>query len=104
MTEPEKKKLDKMEDSVEKITVSINDLKLDMLEIKSALLGNNMSGDKGLKGRLNDIDIRQKAIEDEIKTLKDERITTNLYTKAIAGLLAAIGIGILNLIFNFFGK
>ena len=102
MTEPEKQKLDKMEDSVEKITVSINDLKSDMLEIKSALLGNAISGDTGFKGRLYDIDVRQKSIEMEMKDLRDERVRNSVYIKIITWLLAVIGVGIVGLIFSYF--
>ena len=102
MTEPEKQKLDKMEDSVEKITVIINGLKLDMLEIKYALLGNNISGDTGFKGRLYDIDVRQKSIEIEMKDLRDERVRNSVYIKIITWLLAVIGVGIVGLIFIYF--
>lgn len=102
MTEPEKQKLDKMEDSVEKITVSINGLKVDMLEIKSALLGNAISGDTGFKGRLYDIDVRQKSIEIEMKDLRDERVRNSVYIKIITWLLAVIGVGLVGLIFSYF--
>lgn len=102
MTEPEKQKLDKMEDSVEKITVSINGLKSDMLEIKSALLGNSISGDTGFKGRLYDIDVRQKSIEIEMKDLRDERVRNSVYIKIITWLLAVIGVGLVGLIFSYF--
>lgn len=94
MTAEEKQKFDKMESTVEQI-------QSDVKEIKTALLGNTLSGEKGLTGRLNEIDIRQKSIETEMKELREERVKNTVYVKIITWLLAVIGIGIVGLIFDY---
>lgn len=95
MTVEEKLRFDKMENNVEQI-------QSDVKEIKTALLGNSLSGEKGLTGRLNAIDLRQESIESELKTLRDERVKNTVYVKIITWLLAVIGIGTIGLIFNYF--
>lgn len=95
MTVEEKVRFDKMETNVEQI-------QSDVKEIKTALLGNSFSGEKGLVGRLNTIDSRQDCIELEIKELRHERVKNTVYVKIITWLLAVIGVGIVGLIFNYF--
>ena len=94
MTELEKQKFDKMESTVEQI-------QSDVKEIKTALLGNILSGEKGLTGRLDSIDLRQNSIETEMKSLSMERVKNTVYVNIIRWLLAVIGVGIVGLIFDY---
>lgn len=72
MTADEKEKFTKMEQSVEEI-------KYDIAQIKSALLGNEMSGDRGIIGQMAlqkaEMDFLKKDLED----LKKEAIKNGVY-------------------------
>ena len=65
----------------------------DIAEIKTALLGSALSGDKGLVGRINDIDERLKALE----LVRNQSYNLN---KVIIWLVSALSIGFISLIFN----
>jgi len=97
----EKTRFDKMEKSVDSILS-------DVAEIKSAILGNPMSGDKGIRGRIDGIEIEQESQAALIKTLIEEKIKNAIYIKLINWLLIVIGssiiTGIVALIFNILKK
>lgn len=97
----EKTRFEKMEKSVESI-------QSDVTEIKSALLGNPMSGDKGIRGRIDGIEIEQESQAALIKTLIEEKIKNAIYIKLINWLLIVIGggviTGVVTLIFNVLKK
>lgn len=65
----------------------------DIAEIKTALLGSALSGDKGLVGRINDIDERLRALE----LVRNQSYNLN---KVIIWLVSALSIGFISLIFN----
>ena len=65
----------------------------DIAEIKTALLGSALSGDKGLVGRINDIDERLKALE----LVRNQ--SYNL-TKVIIWFISALSIGFISLVFK----
>lgn len=94
MTEPEKQRFDKMETNVEKIQT-------DVMEIKSALLGNPLSGEKGLTGRIDFLTVKMELQEGQIKALIEEKTKNGVYIKLINWLLAVIGVGVIGTIFNF---
>ena len=93
MTADEQKKFEAMEQGVQKIE---RDVEL----IKSALLGNVLSGEEGLVGENKTMKLRQDTLEKEIKELRDERIRTGVYIKIIVWLLAVIGAGVVGFIVN----
>lgn len=97
MTQEEKIRFDKMENNVEKI-------QSDVMEIKSALLGNVLSGEKGLTGRIDVLTAKQELQEAQIKTLIEEKAKNAVYVKLINWLLTVIGVGIIGLIFNMLKK
>ncbi|MFV8336431.1 hypothetical protein ACNQF7_10150 [Flavobacterium sp. RSP29] len=101
MTPEEKTKFEKMENTVEKIQT-------DVTEIKAALLGNSMSGDKGLVGRLEGQNISIEILESQMKTLIEEKIKNAIYIRLINWLLAVIGMGVIGgvitLFFNLLNK
>ena len=69
----------------------------DIAEIKTALLGSALSGDKGLVGRINDIEDRLKALE----LVRNQSYNLN---KVIIWLVSALSIGFISLMFNAIGK
>jgi len=69
----------------------------DIAEIKMALLGSALSGDKGLVGRINDIDERLKALE----LVRNQSYNLN---KVIIWLVSALSIGFISLMFSAIGK
>ena len=87
-----------------KLEKTVEEIKVDIHEIKKALLGNVLSGEKGLTGRLNIIDARQELIDKEIKTLIQERVRNAIYVRIITWLLTVIGVGILGLFFDYLRK
>jgi len=95
MTQEEKIRFEKMEGSVEKIQQDV-DL------IKNALLGNNLSGDKGLIGQIAAARVEIDILKTELKLITEDRVKNTVYVKIITWLLAVVGVGIVGLIFNYF--
>ena len=75
----------------------MSQIEKDIAEIKTALLGSALSGDKGLVGRINDIEDRLKVLE----LLKNQNYNLN---KVIIWLVSALSIGFISLMFNAIGK
>ena len=75
----------------------MSQIEKDIAEIKTALLGSALSGDKGLVGRINDIDERLKALE----LVRNQNYNLN---KVIIWLVSALSIGFISLMFNAIGK
>ena len=97
MTADEKEKFTKMEQSVEEI-------RYDIAQIKSALLGNEMSGDRGIIGQVTlqkaEMDYLKKDLEDVKKeAIKNGVIINQLKYVAGASVIVVIGIAV-KLIFN----
>ena len=97
MTADEKEKFTKMEQSVEAI-------KYDIAQIKSALLGNEMSGDRSIIGQVTlqkaEMDYLKKDLEDVKKeAIKNGVIINQLKYVAGASVIVVIGIAV-KLIFN----
>lgn len=97
MTTDEKEKFTKMEQSVE-------DIKTDIAQIKSALIGNEISGDRGIIGQVTlqkaEMDYLKKDLEDVKKeAIKNGVIINQLKYVAGASVIAVISIAV-KLIFN----
>jgi len=84
----EKTRFEKMEKSVESILSDVS-------EIKSALLGNHLSGEKGITGRIDVFSAKQDIQEAQIKMLIEDKIKNAIYIKLINWLLVVIGSGII---------
>ena len=90
MTSEERDKFTKMEQSVEEI-------KTDISVIKSALIGNQLSGDKGLIGRVSALQVEIERLEKDIKELQDEKTTNSVYIKQLSyvvGVVVASAVGL----------
>lgn len=88
-------------EKVERISQHIQE---DVQIIKGALLGNEMSGDKGLKGRIDVLTAKQEILEGQIKGLSEERAKNAVYVKIINRLLMIIATGIAGIAFNLITK
>ncbi len=97
MTLDEKTKFEKMENMVDKIQA-------DVAEIKSALLGNTLSGDKGLTGRIDVLTAKQEILENQVKVLQEEKTKNNVYVKLINWLLAVVGVAFISWLFTLLKK
>ena len=76
MNPEDRKKFVQMETVMEK-------MQSDVSQIKSALLGNHLSGEKGLVGRIDVLSAKQEILEKEIKSLREERVKNTVYVSII---------------------
>ena len=97
MTTDEKEKFTKMEQSVE-------DIKTDIAQIKSALIGNEMSGDRGIIGQMTLQKAEMEFLKKDLEDIKKESLKNGVYInqlKFVTGgaVLCIVGL-ILKLIFT----
>ena len=76
MTADEKEKFTKMEQSVEEI-------KSDISEIKSALIGNTLSGDRGLIGQVNLLKKELEYVRKDLNIVQKENVRITLIMKQL---------------------
>ena len=76
MTAEEQKKLVKMEQSVEEI-------KSDISEIKSALIGNSLSGDRGLIGQVSLLKQELEFVRKDLDVVEKENVRITLIMKQL---------------------
>lgn len=76
MTADEKEKFTKMEQSVEEI-------KSDISEIKSALIGNTLSGDRGLIGQVNLLKNDLEYVRKDLNVVQKENVRITLIMKQL---------------------
>ena len=76
MTADEKEKFTKMEQSVEEI-------KNDISEIKSALIGNSLSGDRGLIGQVNLLKQELEFVRKDLNVVQKENVRITLIMKQL---------------------
>lgn len=70
---------------LEKIEKTVDD-------IKKALLGNEFSGEKGFRGKIDDLKSELEIVKTDIKTLRDERVEYKMYILIIKFLLASLAV------------
>lgn len=95
MTADEKIKFESMESSVTQI-------ERDVTEIKMALLGNPLSGEKGLTGRIDVLDAKQEILEKRIETLTEEKVENRVYVLIIKVLLTLLAGSVITYLFTHF--
>lgn len=91
MTAEEQKKLVKMEQSVEEI-------KTDISEIKSALIGNPLSGDRGLIGQVNLLKQELKYVRKDLDIVQKENVRITLIMKQLGFVTGVLVTGFLGAI------
>ena len=84
MNVEEKQRFEKMEQSVQKIEQDIS-------VIKSAIIGNELSGDKGLVGKVEQL-------EEKVKILTEERIKNTVYIKQLTFVLTTVAVTVIGII------
>jgi uncharacterized protein YPO0396 len=77
-------RLDRMESHQKELKKDLDKVSSDVKEIKDAIIGNVLSEDKGMVGKL-------KEMEKELEDLKKYRIKNGVYMKIIVGIGAIIG-------------
>lgn len=77
-------RLDRMESHQKELKKDLDKVSSDVKEIKDAIIGNVLSEDKGMMGKL-------KGMEKELEDLKKYRIENGVYMKIIVGIGAIIG-------------
>ena len=88
MNVDEKQRFEKMEQSVEEI-------KTDISVIKTALIGNELSNDKGLVGDIVVVKAEIELLKAEVKQLTEDKIKNSIYIRLITWLSAIIGTGVI---------
>lgn len=89
MDAEENKRLTKMEQSVEEI-------KTDISVIKSALVGNELSGERGVVGQVTALKTEVDLLKADIKTLQEEKTRNSVYIKQMSfviGITVTVFIG-----------
>ena len=94
MNEGEKQRFIKMEQSVEEI-------KTDISVIRTALVGNELSNDKGLVGDILVLKAEQELLKAEVKQLTEEKIKNSIYIRLITWLSTIIGAGVIGLVLKY---
>ena len=96
MTAEEKEKFTKMEQSVEEI-------KQDISVIKSALVGNELTKDSGLIGKVTTLQAEIDFLKSDLKVLQDDRTRNAVYIKQLSfvtgGLVTTLIGGLIKIIF-----
>lgn len=77
---------------------NITTIQNDISEIKAALLGNKISGEKGIVGKIVELEEQLEEQETKIELLLEEKTKITVYIKIITWIMAAIGTGILGFI------
>ena len=88
MTADEKEKFTKMEQSVEEI-------KYDIAQIKSALLGNEMSGDRGIIGQVNLLKQELEFVRKDLDVVQKENVRITLIMKQLGFVTGVLVTGFL---------
>ncbi len=88
MTAEEQKKLVKMEQSMEEI-------KSDISEIKSALIGNPLSGDRGLIGQVNLLKNELEYVRKDLNVVQKENVRIALIMKQLGFVTGVLVTGFL---------
>lgn len=75
---------------------SFKGMKEDITEIKSALIGNGLSGDKGMVGKVE-------KLEKQVLQLTEDRIKNTVYIKQLTFVLSTVAITVIGIIItNYF--
>lgn len=94
MNVDEKERFIKMEQSVEEI-------KTDISVIKTALIGNELSNDKGLVGDIVVVKAEIELLKAEVKQLTEDKIKNSIYIRLITWLSAIIGTGVIGFVLKY---
>ena len=96
----EKDKFIKLEKSVDEIKDDISTIQYSISQIKSALLGNELSGDMGLKGQIITMKSEVDSLKTDVKRLTEDNIKKGEFLKLITWLSVVIGTVVIGFVVN----
>lgn len=96
----ENDKFIKLEKSVDEIKDDISTIQYSISQIKSALLGNELSGDMGLKGQIIAMKLEVDSLKQEVKKLTYDNIKKGEFLKLITWLSVVIGTLVIGFVVN----
>ena len=94
MNVDEKQRFEKMEQSVEEIRTDIS-------VIKTALIGNELSNDKGLVGGLVVVKAETELLKAAVTQPTEDNIKNSIYIRLITWLSAIIGTGVIGFVLKY---
>jgi len=100
----EKNKIDRVEQHQRELKIDMQQIRDDVKEIKLAIMGNPMTKDDGIVGKIREVvyDLDQQKIE--IEKLKEDRIINTVYMKMILWFAGIAGASVVVYVFNQFLK
>ena len=80
---------------------SVEEIKTDISVIKTALIGNELSNDKGLVGDIVVVKAEIELLKAEVKQLTEDKIKNSIYIRLITWLSAIIGTGVIGFVLKY---
>ena len=85
----------------EKMEQNIKEIRTDISAIKTALIGNELSNDKGLVGDIVVVKAEIELLKAEVKQLTEDKIRNSIYIRLITWLSAIIGTGVIGFVLKY---
>ena len=79
----------------------MEEIRTDISVIKTALIGNELSNDKGLVGGLVVVKAEIELLKAEVKQLTEDKIKNSIYIRLITWLSAIIGTGVIGFVLKY---
>lgn len=97
-------KIDRVEQHQRELKKDMQQISDDVKEIKLAIMGNPMTKDDGLVGKIREVVYDLEAQKKEIDGLKEDRIVNTVYMKIILWFSGIAGASVIIYVFNQFLK
>lgn len=97
-------KIDRVEQHQRELKKDMQQISDDVKEIKLAIMGNPMTKDDGLVGKIREVVYDLEAQKKEIDGLKEDRIVNTVYMKIILWFSGIAGAAVIIYVFNQFLK
>ena len=104
MNNLEVNKIDRVEQHQRELKKDMQQISDDVKEIKTALVGNPMTKDDGMVGKLREVVYDLEAQKKEIDGLKEDRIRNTVYMQIILWFSGIAGTAVIIYVFNQFLK
>lgn len=104
MSTIENEKIDRVEQHQKELKTDMEIIRDDVKLIKSAIMGNPMTQDKGMIGQIHEVVYELERQKKEIDELKEDRIVNSVYMKIILWFSGIAGTAVVVYVFNQFLK
>jgi hypothetical protein len=104
MNNVELNKIDRVEQHQRELKKDMQQISDDVKEIKLAIMGNPMTKDDGIVGKIREVVYDLEAQKKEIDALKEDRIINTVYMKMILWFSGIAGAAVIVYVFNQFLK